>query len=137
MPITLLLSADLYQGAPVANITLDGVVQPPVPVTVLHGQPSQRVVLVAAPGPHTLVIAFANDAYGGTATTDRNLYLDGVAGVAETVPPRTFMSPSSLTMTVTVPEDAPAMVARLVTTLTTAAALSQRLQAVMAVHNRE
>ena len=27
MSITLLLSADLYQGSPVANITLDGVVQ--------------------------------------------------------------------------------------------------------------
>ena len=132
MSITLLLSADLYQGSPVASITLDGVVQPPVPVTVLHGQPSQRVVLVAAPGPHTVVIAFANDAWGGTAATDRNLYLDGVAGVAEIVPPRTFMSPSSLTMTVTVPEDAPAMVARLVTALTTAAALSQRLQTLMA-----
>ena len=100
MPITLLLSADLYNGAPVADITLDGVAQPPVPVTVLHGQPSQRVVLIAAPGPHTVVIAFANDAWGGTATTDRNLYLDGVAGVAEIVPPHTFMLPGRITLAV-------------------------------------
>ena len=47
MPITLLLSGDAYQGPPVADITLDGVSLPSVPVTVPHGQPSQRIVLNA------------------------------------------------------------------------------------------
>ena len=38
MPIKLLLSTDLYQGPPIGYITLDGVAQPSVPVTVLHGR---------------------------------------------------------------------------------------------------
>ena len=31
-----------------------------------------------APGTHTITVNFLDDAYGGTATTDRNLYVDGV-----------------------------------------------------------
>jgi hypothetical protein len=31
-----------------------------------------------APGTHTVSVDFLNDAYGGTASTDRNLYVDGV-----------------------------------------------------------
>src|SRR4029077_16295585 len=39
-----------------------------------------------APGAHSVTVNFLNDAWGGTATTDRNLYVDKVTydGVAGT-----------------------------------------------------
>ena len=30
------------------------------------------------PGPHTASVEFVNDAWGGTAVTDRNLYVDSI-----------------------------------------------------------
>ena len=56
MPITLLQSAYLYNGPPVADITLDGVAVASVTVTVPHGQTNQRIVLDTASGLHTLVL---------------------------------------------------------------------------------
>ena len=42
---------------------------------------SQAITLTGGwgAGPHTIGVAFLNDAWGGTAATDRNLYVDGVS----------------------------------------------------------
>ena len=56
MPITLLRSADIYNGVSVANITPAGTVLPSVTMTVPHGCPNQRVVLTVVSGVHTLVL---------------------------------------------------------------------------------
>ena len=132
MFITLLLSGDAYQGPPVADITLDGVALPSVTVTVPHGQPSQRIVLNATPGPHTLILGFANDAWGGTAATDRNLYLDGIEGVTEPVAPHVFAQKGNITLTLTVPDDGSAVLARLDAVLAEAVFLSKQMRGLMA-----
>ena len=51
-------------------------------VTALHGQgQSQAVDLqqVLTAGTHDVAVSFLNDAYGGTASTDRNLYVQGIS----------------------------------------------------------
>jgi hypothetical protein len=41
-------------------------------------------------GTHTVSVNFTNDAYGGTPTTDRNLYVAGATIDGNTVPGATF-----------------------------------------------
>jgi hypothetical protein len=48
----------------------------------LHSSGQSDTVTVQgdwAPGNHTLTVSFINDTWGGTAATDRNLYVDGVS----------------------------------------------------------
>jgi hypothetical protein len=80
--LVLRLSQDLYQAAAQFTISIDGVQRggtQSISDTALHGSGVTDVFNVLgsfAPGDHTVAINFLNDAYGGTATTDRNLYLE-------------------------------------------------------------
>jgi hypothetical protein len=80
--IVLHISEDAWQGNAQYIISVDGQQVGGVrTATALHSQgQSQTVVLPGfyAAGPHTITVTFLNDAYGGTASTDRNLYVDGI-----------------------------------------------------------
>ena len=83
MTIAVLLSGDRHDGTPVADLTLEGQPVRSVPVPAVHGQAVQRKAISAAPGPHTVTVRFGNDAWSRTPETDRNLYVDEIAGVLE------------------------------------------------------
>ena len=84
MPLVVSLSADIYvtgddpSGDPLVNVTVDGnAVITSLPISAVHGKATQAVALGSYPaGQHSVGVAFTNDAYGGTAATDRNLYVD-------------------------------------------------------------
>jgi len=81
--LQLSLSEDAWQGDAQAVIAVDGkAVGGTVTVTALHAQgKSQAVTLTGSwgAGAHDVGVQFINDAWGGTSTTDRNLYVDAVS----------------------------------------------------------
>jgi len=82
--LVLTLAEDAFRGDAQANIAIDGkaLTAHPITVTALKnaGQ-SETFTLKGSFGPsaHDLAVSFLNDAYGGTATTDRNLYVNGAS----------------------------------------------------------
>ena len=80
--LVLQLSEDAWQGDAQAVISIDGkTVGGTVTVTASHAQgKSQAVTLTGqwGPGAHDVGVQFLNDAWGGSGTTDRNLYVDKV-----------------------------------------------------------
>ena len=79
---TLLLSEDAWQGDAQYTVSVDGVqVGGTQTAHATHGSSDDIVTVLGtwAAGPHSVSVAFLNDAYGGTPTTDRNLYLDGAS----------------------------------------------------------
>ena len=82
-PDTLVLrvSQDAYQGSAQYTVVVDGVqIGGTLTATALRGSGQSDTVNVLgdlAPGSHTVTVNFLNDLYGGTAATDRNLYLEG------------------------------------------------------------
>ncbi len=80
--IALNLSEDSWQGDAQAIISIDGKQVGGVQtIAASHalGQEQAISFLVPLPdGPHTASVAFLNDAWGGTAATDRNLYVDSM-----------------------------------------------------------
>ena len=91
--LQLSLSEDAYQGDAQCVITVDGkTVGGTVTVTASHAQGQAQSVSLSGqwgPGAHDVGVQFLNDAWGGTAATDRNLYVNGVAldGQASTAAP--------------------------------------------------
>ena len=80
--LVLNLSEDAYLGDALVVIAIDGVAQgEPRTITALKalGQ-SQDVTLTGTfgTGVHVLSVSFPNDAYGGSPSMDRNLYLNSV-----------------------------------------------------------
>ena len=80
--LTLHLAEDAWQGDAHYSVSLDGalLVQNDA-VTAANAQGASQVVnlqAMLAAGTHDLAISFLNDAYGGTAATDRNLYVKGI-----------------------------------------------------------
>jgi hypothetical protein len=77
------LSQDAWQGDARFTIKLDGVVLVADGVAhAKHGMGAPDVIELRpslAAGPHSLVVSFTNDAWGGSAGTDRNLYVDAVS----------------------------------------------------------
>lgn len=75
------VSEDPYQGDAQFTVSVDGQqVGGVLTATSLHSGTSSDVVDVLgnwAPGNHVVTLNFLNDAWGGSADTDRNLYLDG------------------------------------------------------------
>jgi hypothetical protein len=100
------MSEDAYQGDAMFTVKVDGVSQGGTyTTTALHaaGQ-SQNFIFNGdwAPGSHKVTITFLNDDYGGTASTDRNLYLnDAVYDGVDTGAHKTFLSNGSKSFTVT------------------------------------
>lgn len=80
--LTLHMSEDAYGGDAQFTVAVDGTPVGGVrTVAALHGAgQSQAVVLtgISGTGGHKVAVTFINDAYGGTASTDRNLYVDSI-----------------------------------------------------------
>ena len=80
--LTLKLSEDAWEGDAKCLVTVDGKsAGGELTVTASHAAgASQTFTLVGSwgAGPHTVGVQFINDAYGGSASADRNLYVDGV-----------------------------------------------------------
>jgi len=80
-PDTLILnlSEDAYQGDAQFTVTIDGVpLGAAQTVTASHAAGAQQPFTFTGnwgAGPHSVSVKYLNDAYGGTAATDRNLYL--------------------------------------------------------------
>ena len=78
--LVLNLSEDAYLGDAQFSVAIDGKTLGTAQfVTVLHGQGSEAFTFMGSfgSGPHMVGVSFLNDAWGGTAATDRNLYVDG------------------------------------------------------------
>ncbi len=92
------VSEDAWQGDAQYTVKVDGSQVGGVrTATALHGQGATQDVSIAGAwgaGPHTVGVSFINDAYGGSAATDRNLYVDAVSynGAAAGGAPATLLS---------------------------------------------
>ena len=81
-PLTLHLAEDAWQGNAQFAVAIDGVtlVQNGT-VTALNGSGQSQTVNLSAllsAGKHDVAVSFLNDAYGGSSSTDRNLYVKGI-----------------------------------------------------------
>lgn len=89
--LTFKISQDAYQGSAQYNLLVDGVKANAIPLTAvaLYGSgASDTVTLMGdwAAGTHLVEVEFLNDAYGGTAATDRNLYVEGIVFRSDAAP---------------------------------------------------
>ncbi len=88
--LALSIAEDAWQGNAQFTISVDGTqIGGTQTTTALRsaGQTQTFDVLGSfAPGGHTVSVDFLNDAYGGSATTDRNLYVNGATIDGSTVP---------------------------------------------------
>ncbi len=80
--LVLQVSEDAWQGDAQFTVKIDGATIGGVQTaTASHAAGASQTVSLAGnwgAGPHSVAVAFINDAYGGTATTDRNLYVERV-----------------------------------------------------------
>ena len=80
--IALGISEDAYLGHAQYTVAVDGkqVGGTRIAAAAHTAGQSQAVVLEGTfgSGPHTVTVAFLNDAYGGSSSTDRNLYVKGI-----------------------------------------------------------
>lgn len=79
--LTLGLSEDAYGGNAKFIVSVDGKpLNSPTEVTALHAKGDVQSFGFdgIGAGPHDIAVAFTNDAYSGTASTDRNLYVQTV-----------------------------------------------------------
>ncbi len=81
--LALEISEDSWQGNALYTVSIDGKQIGGVQTaTASHAAGAVNDVSIAGnwgPGPHTVGITFINDAWGGTPSTDRNLYIDQVS----------------------------------------------------------
>jgi lysophospholipase L1-like esterase len=81
--IVLDISEDAYLGDAQFTVSVDGSQIGGIETaTAIHGQGQEQVFTVDgtfASGQNTVTIDFLNDAYAGTPTTDRNLYVDSIS----------------------------------------------------------
>jgi len=94
--LTLNLSEDGYLGDAQFTVAVDGVqLGGTQSVTTLHSSGNAEAfgfTLAMSAGTHDVAVSFLNDAYGGSATADRNLYVNGatyggtnISGAASTL----------------------------------------------------
>jgi endoglucanase len=80
--LTVNVSEDAYAGNAEFYILVDGVAVGGVQTTTaLHSAGASQNITVAGnfgSGKHTVAVQFINDAYGGSAATDRNLYVNSI-----------------------------------------------------------
>lgn len=96
------ISEDAWNGNALYTISIDGQQQGGIrAASAAHaaGQ-TQAVSLnpVLAAGNHAVALTFLNDAYGGSASTDRNLYLDKATLNGSTIPGSTIAMPGQGTV---------------------------------------
>jgi hypothetical protein len=78
--LAVVLGADSWQGDPLAVIRVDGHEVFRGAISAQHADGGQRVELgsFTADAAHAVTVQFLNDAWGGTADTDRNLHVESV-----------------------------------------------------------
>lgn len=100
-PLVLQLSEDAWQGDARFSVVVDGkALGSAQSVTALHaGGAAQNFAFASmmTAGTHDVAVSFLNDAYGGTAATDRNLYVNAIIvnGVAAPGTAATLLSTST------------------------------------------
>lgn len=105
--LVLRLTQDFYLANATYTVSVDGVqIGPTLTANALRGSGSVDVVTVKGnwpAGPHQVTINNLTDAYGGTATTDRNLYLEAATfnGIAVNVAGVNLLSAGPASFTVT------------------------------------
>jgi beta-glucanase (GH16 family) len=81
--LTVKISQDAFNGSAQYTIAVDGSqIGGTLTASALHSSGQSDTITVLgdwASGPHKLSVNFINDSYGGTSSTDRNLYVDGVS----------------------------------------------------------
>lgn len=108
-PLTLVLSEDAYQGDANFTVSVDGKqVGQTNTVTAIEGLKQLQAFNIPgnlAVGSHDVSISFLNDQYGGTSTTDRNLYVKALEVNGTTVPgaSASMMSTSTDHFSITIP----------------------------------
>ncbi len=86
--LVLRITQDAYQGNAQYTVSVDGVrIEGVLTASALRGSGQSDTLNVLgnwAAGSHNVVVTFLNDAYGGSTTADRNLYIEGATynGVA-------------------------------------------------------
>ncbi len=104
--LDLFVNEDAWRGDAQFTVTVDGALVGGIDTaTTLHSSgTSQKLALFGdwGSGAHTVSINFINDAWGGTAATDRNLYLTGASYDGTTVASavRTFMRSGAQSFTI-------------------------------------
>ncbi len=109
--LVLNISEDAWQGDAQYTISIDGQqLGGTRTATASHATGQTEAVPVdtaLTPGPHSVVVNFLNDAYGGTPATDRNLYVDGLVLNGAVVPNQSAVllsaGPAPLSLTVPAP----------------------------------
>jgi hypothetical protein len=80
--LVLNLSEDAYNGDAQFTVSVDGkALGPAQSVTALHSAGQHELFTYTGDwgaGAHKVTISYANDAYGGSSTTDRNLYVNAI-----------------------------------------------------------
>ena len=78
--LSITLSGQSWAGNPIAIVLIDGQERFRGEITAEHGLATELHALgnVSRAAEHIVTIRFANDAWGGTADTDRNLFIDGL-----------------------------------------------------------
>jgi len=79
--LVLQVSEDAWQGDAQFAVTVDGVQQGAFTATASHAAGAVQAISLTGgwgAGAHNVGVAFLNDAWGGTAATDRNLYVNGI-----------------------------------------------------------
>jgi hypothetical protein len=108
--VSLSVSEDAYLGNAQFTVAVDGrQVGGTQTATALHGSDQSQAFAVSGTfgaGPHVLSIDFLNDAYAGTPTTDRNLYVSnaGYDGVASPSGSATLLGDGTTSLTVGAPD---------------------------------
>jgi beta-glucanase (GH16 family) len=104
--LVLQISEDAWEGDAQYTVSVDGVqVGGTLTATAFHAAGQDQTVTVSGSwgsGLHTVSVNFLNDAYGGTPSTDRNLYVDGASYDGVTATPDTLELYHSGTQTLTV-----------------------------------
>lgn len=92
--LTLLMSEDAYQGDAQFTIAVNGKqVGGTQTVKAIHGSAQSQPFTIQgsfSSGTHTVTVTFTNDAWGGTAATDRNLWVDGATINGVSIPGAAF-----------------------------------------------
>jgi hypothetical protein len=89
-PLTLHVSEDAWNGDAQFTVLVDGAqFGGTQTVTASHAAGQWQDISIASTlssGPHTVAVNFINDAWGGSAATDRNMYVQSITVNGETIP---------------------------------------------------
>ncbi len=113
--ITLLISEDAYQGDAQFTVAIDGQQVGGVFTTTAQNSLGQQQQFVFNgtfnPGTNDISVSFLNDAYGGSPSEDRNLYVLGASqnGVASASSDLVFLGDTTQTMTIGNPAPGPSV----------------------------